>query len=69
MFRVKVEAMPDNPAVKNIGDKSGLWRVAVYERVGESSYTEKLMNYHAENLTHEEAVSIASDLQARMNSR
>lgn len=65
MYRAKAEPMPGNNP--RVGDKSGLWRVAVYERGSGSIIQEKLLNYHAENLSYEEAFDLASNLNSTLN--
>jgi hypothetical protein len=59
-IRVYAEPMPDNPA-KNIGDKTGLWRVII-ESGGER-------DIHKENLPYPEAFKLASDPQRKYDAR
>lgn len=63
MYQVTIEPMPDNPAKKVIGDKSGLWRVAVYD-LGKGSVIQKtLVGYPAENLEYDQAFDLAQNIK------
>jgi hypothetical protein len=66
MMRIaKVEEMPgNNPKLGSVG---GLWRIAIYELDGGGEYTERFINYQAENLTWAEANSLADDLQRKFS--
>jgi hypothetical protein len=70
MIRAKVEPMSGNPAAKNIGDQSGLWKVVVYD-YGSGSVIDPNTpgRIHAENLPYEEARDMAAELERQLNER
>lgn len=69
MIRVKAEPMSGNPAAKRIGDKSGLWKVVIYD-YGTGSYIDPNLRgkTHSENLGYDEAQETASALERNLNS-
>lgn len=65
MLRAKVEPMPGNEA--KVGETTGLWRVIIYEFDEQSTAPNRVVKSHADDLTHDEAVHIAEELQNGFN--
>lgn len=65
MYRAKVEPMPGNKAMT--GETTGLWRVLIYEFEENSLSPNRTVKSHADNLTHDQAVHIAEELQNSFN--
>jgi hypothetical protein len=65
MQRAKVEPMPENDA--KVGETNGLWRVVIYEFEENTNSPERIIKSHADDLTHNEAVHIAEELQNSFN--
>ena len=68
MIEVKPEPMSGNPAAKSMGDKSGLWKVVVYDYgTGGIKDMSTRGRTHSEDHTYEEARELASGLQRQLN--
>lgn len=68
MYQVEPKPMPGNNPLA--GDKSGLWRV-MFADLGTASITPRNppQRTHAENLSYEEAVISAQELEKKLNTR
>ena len=68
MIRARAEPMPSNPAAKNIGDQSGLWKVVVYD-YGSGNVIDPNTpgRVHTENLPYEEGRNLAGKLERQLN--
>lgn len=68
MISVKPEPMPGNPAANRMSDKSGLWKVVIYDYgTGNVKDMNTLGRTHSENHTYVEARELASGLERELN--
>ena len=66
MYRIESKPMPGNNPLA--GDTSGLWRV-MFSDIGTTTMVPRNppQRTHAENLSYEEAVTIALELEKKLN--
>lgn len=68
MYRVSIEPMHGRPEDKTIGDKSGLWKVVVYnEGSGSVVPRNPPKRVYADNVSYDEAFRIADEAENKLN--
>jgi hypothetical protein len=69
LYRAYIRAMPDNPARRLVGTKSGLQMVIVAKRRGPCVENEDIQYIAGEDLAWEEAYTLCSRLNAEFAGR
>ena len=67
MYRVDPEPMQGRLEDRTLGDKSGLWKVVVYDQGTGSIIQKGPGRVHASNLSYDEAFKMAGELEDRLN--